>query len=213
MNKIFLILAFLALSIILGSCCKESKKALPDLIQQGVDITNKISNGFEVNDVGEIAIFIINAADALDDCGTKDANSNEHEVGLYHRANSTSNFTKVGKADYSMQRLSADDVFEDAPTVQFTVPGQYFIGDMADINKIVSERDETNNGKDSEGVEARSTSGGGHSVAFWVNSNPEIEKRIAAGEKIPFCKFNDRPNLIRYSVKELNGDWITVKVR
>ncbi len=197
MKKLLSLAAVAASVLFLTGCdCPESKKELSDLV-----VTSAEFVGDDTHEVGDIVDAVIRIFNLFSGDCTQDAAANMHQVALYRRgANGTADEI-VGYADYSVPRIKADEGFDDQPSVRFEAPGEYYIGDVVDVHDVVTERDEQNNDKISNGVACAGCKLSDPVRTITVQTTPEFEARVRNGERIPYVTFLPHPNLIRVEVK------------
>lgn len=205
LNKFFVLVLIVLLptSIFLDGCtgCPEADEALPDLLTDALNMAN--SGDINAGDVINMAISISNILDALNECGTLQADESKYNFDLYYSDDNTKGietWEKVGTATYQASSIFAGNSFNDNNDVSFNVPGFYYLKGISDSKTEVVERNEGNNDKDADfgDVPEKSTLS---SNVLYVASTPEFEKKLKSGEKIEYITFYDKGNLVEFDTK------------
>lgn len=193
-------ISYLTIVIILfqSSKCNDCTiKALPDLFAKAIELGQK-PGGFTSGDIVPLGIAITNLIDATNTCPTQEASSTEYETALLHRPNSNASWSMVGKANYGQPTIEAGGTgFSDNPKVKFTVPGDYYVTDLADALQKITERSRTNNTNVSQpAVGVRSSTINTSNIEFiTVKSTKEFEDKVQRKEKINYVEFLPKDNL------------------
>ena len=178
-----------------GSDCGDGTSSLADLISKCAALLFG-DKDVKVGDVVDVAVDVANVIDSNNECGeTETSDPSDYEMQVFYRADANSTFEPIGTATYAVDAIPAGGRFEDLAPFTFLKSGEYHIGVVADASKNVKERNENNNGSQSQNVSDRSASFAG-SIIKVAESNDRV-KKSGSGYFIPLPK----SNLIRFESK------------
>ena len=184
-----------------GPCRNEGVESLADLITDSIGLFNKETK-VNVGDVVNIGIGIKNVIESFQECDkTKTAEESTYLLKFLYRADGASDYVEIAQATYTATEIAAGEIFQDQSEFAFMVGGEYKIVAASDFEDDVEERDETNNDKDSEGIEGRSIRDGFVvSNVFLVESTHH--QLVRHDVAIPYLRALPKYNLKSFQVRE-----------
>lgn len=202
MKNLQVIFCFLFISLFTAQCeteCGDSTSSLADLISKCIALISG-EKEVKVGDAVDIAVDVANVLDSGNECGdTETADASDYEMQVFYRSDANETFEPIGTVSYSTGSIPAGSRFEDVAPLQFLQSGEYQVGILADAFDNVNERNESNNGSQSQNISDREASFSGNIIKV-VEADGSVKKGSSGVYFVPLPKYN----LIRYESKAVS---------
>ncbi len=178
----------LFLPVLINSGCDscqspEENQKIADLI---IKTFNLNKNDIPVGDIVACGTYISNLFGGEDDCAEGEGYDAEDfyvDYEIFYRQTASSPWTSLGGLPAGdrpfLERISSGSEAQPNYTeMRFTQPGEYYLLAKSDITNAVTERNETNNDRNSTDVTTRSAGGDGSTGIIRVYLTPDTDMKL-----------------------------------